>query len=235
MRTLFFVRPNGEAIIESRVDMRAPHRLILEYTQLMMAGLLYSGEQPAERCLLIGLGGGAMVHFLSRVLPSIALDVVELQSRIIDLARKSFGVDTAAGGRIMQGDGGEFVAAAPTGRYDIVFVDGFLHPGTAGTDPSGVPVDLKGRAFFDNLKRIVKPGTGLVVFNLNEGAHTPSDLAALRVAFGHVRLLQHDGNIVAIALPGGTPVPSPNQLRQRAGALDVQMPNDSTFFFRDFL
>jgi spermidine synthase len=227
---LYFVRPNGQRIIESRIDLAAPHRLLLEYTQLMMGGLLYSHQQPPERCLLIGLGGGAMVHFLNRVFPGIALDVVELQPSIIELAHSAFGVRPGPGTRIMQGDGAEFVRGRRP--YDVIFVDGFLHPGTPGTDSNGTPVDLKGRAFLADLIASLKQRRGVVVFNLNEGPETARDLVTLRNTFAHVRFLRHDGNIIAVALPDGTPAPTASQLASRARNLDRALPNDSTFAFR---
>jgi spermidine synthase len=228
------VRDSGEKIVESRVDLAAPHRLVLHYTRLMMTGLLYCTPHPPRRALLIGLGGGGMVHFLNRVFPAIQLDVVELQPRIIRLAREAFGVRPPMIGpntRIMQADGGSFVAQQPGAQYDLVFVDGFLHPGTPGTDPSGVPANLKGADFLRKLVRILQPG-GVVVFNLNEGSHTPSDTALLKQTFANVQFLRHNGNLIVVC---PREMPNRPELQKRAAKLDQSMPRDSTFFFVDLV
>ena len=232
-RTLYFVSSGGDRIIESRIDLAAPHRLILPYTRLMMAGLMYA---RARQCLLIGLGGGAMVHFLNRVFPAIQLDVVELQPSIIALATSAFGVRPAPGTRILQGDGALHVAHRQP-RYDVIFVDGFLQPGTPDTDSNGTPNNLKGQAFAANLIASLGPvgggGGGVVVFNLNEGPQTPLDIATLKSSFGHVRFLRHGGNVVAICLPPGATPPTPRQLTAQAKTLDRALPPDSTFTFHE--
>jgi len=61
VRTLVFVRDNGEEFVESMVNLRRPHELLLPYSRFMLASyLLQSGQQ---RVLIAGLGGGGMVHF----------------------------------------------------------------------------------------------------------------------------------------------------------------------------
>src|SRR5262245_20296889 len=62
VRTLYFVRDSGEEVIESQLDLNKPHDLIVTYTRYMF--LSYAFKPKQERVLIVGLGGGSMVHFM---------------------------------------------------------------------------------------------------------------------------------------------------------------------------
>ena len=63
VRALTFVRDNGQEAVQSRVNLTAPHTLMAPYTRAMFAGYLY--QPHPRRVLIVGLGGGAMVRFLT--------------------------------------------------------------------------------------------------------------------------------------------------------------------------
>ena len=52
---------------QSRMDMRDPQRLLLEYTRLMFTGLLIN-EKPLK-VLVIGLGGGVLPMAVNQYIP----------------------------------------------------------------------------------------------------------------------------------------------------------------------
>ena len=61
-RSMYFVRDSGQIVLESSLDMTNPSLLIVPYTRVMMGAFIL---QPNTRnTLMIGLGGGAMAHFL---------------------------------------------------------------------------------------------------------------------------------------------------------------------------
>ena len=83
------------------------------------------------RALMIGLGGGSLVHFWRALVPRIELDVVELSPNVIAAAAHHFDVhETSAAGPGAAGrltlhcaDGAAFVADAPAGTYRLVMCD----------------------------------------------------------------------------------------------------------------
>ena len=88
VRSLMFVRDNGQEVIETLLDLNQPHRLMLEYTRYMFVS--YAVKPRQERVLIVGLGGGAMVHFLTRYDPQVKVDVVEIDPAVVQVAQDFF-------------------------------------------------------------------------------------------------------------------------------------------------
>src|SRR5262249_2218852 len=99
VRTLWFVRDSGEAIVESMVDVDKPHELLVEYTRYMFTSYLFRPKQ--EKVLIIGLGGGAMVHFLKHYDAQVKVDVVEIDPAVVKVADKFFGVRSGGDGNVI--------------------------------------------------------------------------------------------------------------------------------------
>ena len=59
-RGMYFIRPNGQELLETEIDLTRPELLQVRYTQDMLAVYPFFDHKP-EHALLIGLGGGAMV------------------------------------------------------------------------------------------------------------------------------------------------------------------------------
>src|SRR5207249_2869524 len=92
VRTLFFVRDSGEEVIESQLNIDRPHDLIVDYTKYMFLSYVFKPKQ--ERVLIVGLGGGSMVHFMKHYDPKAKVDVVEIDPEVAKIAEKYFGIKT---------------------------------------------------------------------------------------------------------------------------------------------
>src|ERR1700691_3480955 len=80
----------GNDAVQSAMRLKRPFALELAYTRAMMACLLL---HPAPRRLcMIGLGGGSIAKFVHRHLPEIQTHVIELNPRVIGVARTMFGL-----------------------------------------------------------------------------------------------------------------------------------------------
>ncbi len=228
-RTLYFVRDNGVEVVQTSIDLEAPHFLQVPYTQAMFVSLLVQPRQASN--LLVGLGGGAMVRFLDHFFPDLRLDVVEIDPAIVSVARDLFRTLPGPNTRIFTEDGFAYLRRT-TERYDVIYMDAFLKPGEQ-TDSTGVPLRLKTLEFLRSLHGRLAP-EGLVVFNLNVGPETPQDLAAIRAAFTTVYLfpVPGTGNIVAAGSLAARKV-ADGELRARAEELDRG--RDHGFSFRRLL
>jgi len=215
-RALLFLGGEGEYAVETLIDLKEPHRLQHPYARTMLVGLLYRPDPSA--CLLAGLGGGALVRFLNYHFPALRLDVVEIDPVVVALAREFFGTAPGPRTRIFTEDGIEYLRRTPE-RYDIIFMDAYLHPGT-GTDATGRPLRLKTVAFLRSLHQRLRPG-GVVLFNLIEGPDTASDIEDIRAAFAVADVYRAAGssNVIVVGAPSG-PGPGEAELRERARALD---------------
>jgi len=69
--------------IQSRMQLQDPSALDLEYTQTMMAFLMFEPEPTA--IAMIGLGGGSLPKFCYRYLPGTHIRVIEINPHVIAL------------------------------------------------------------------------------------------------------------------------------------------------------
>ena len=228
VRALTFVRENGEEVVQTRVNLAAPHTLLAPYARGMFASYLYL-PQP-RRVLIVGLGGGAMVRFLSHHEPQVLIDAVEIDPAVVRVADEYFGVRSGGNVRVHTADAVTFVAST-TDRYDVIFMDAFLRP-SDDTDTTGVPTRLKTLAFLGQVRRALAPG-GVVAFNINEHASMADDIAAVAATFGQVAVYRCPPaeNRVVIAAEGG--LATTDDAQARVGALDARF--GGTLSFADML
>ena len=217
VRTLVFVRDNGEEAVESMVNLAKPQTLLVPYSRLMFASYLFRAKP--ERVLIVGLGGGGMVHFLKHHDPELRIDAVEIDPAVVKIADKYFDVRSEKNVTIITADGLKFLAAAEC-RYDVIYLDAFLKP-SQGTDAVGVPLEMKTRQFYKDLQAKLADD-GVVAFNLNRHQASDEDLKAIRAAFGQVYVFGTVGGSVALATRAEVR-DSPAALRTKAGQLDRRL------------
>lgn len=215
-RSLVFVGEAKSDVVQTLMDMRAPHRLQHPYARTMMAGFLYRPD--ASSGLLIGLGGGALVRFLQHHFPALRLDVVEIDPVMLEVARAHFGTVPGPRTRFIIEDAHRFVGTS-TERYDVLLVDAHLHPGE-GTDSTGHPSRLKSEAFMRNVQARLAPG-GVALFNMIEGKDSAAYVASVQAAFPATRVFRPSASGNLIVAASATPVPE-ETLRRSAQALDAR-------------
>jgi len=193
-----------------------PCDLALEYTQVMMVSLLLRDEAVFPRnVLLIGLGAGSLTKFLYRHFSLTHLTVVEIDSRVVDVARHSFGLpDDPSRINIFIGDGVEFVKSAGH-SYDLILVDGFnehAHPG-----------ELNSLNFYQACRSRLSE-SGVLVVNLIGLCHgVKGGFVHIESAFEQRALMLpkcKSGNTIALAVCGEAVNLSLAELRERAQQLE---------------
>ena len=145
----------GSDTIQSSMRIARPNDLELAYTRSMMAFLLFN-EHPA-RIFMIGLGGGSLAKFIYHRMPEARLDVIEVNPRVLAIARSSFHVP-ADNERfaVRLGDGAEWVARAGP-PVDAIVVDGY--------DGASQVAELSTPLFYETCRRRLASG-GVLVVNL---------------------------------------------------------------------
>lgn len=133
--------------------------------------------------LFLGGGGGVAIRQFAETYPGITIDVVDLDPRVLDLARDWFGLGAVPGLHAHVAEAADYMHHASDSRWDVVVVDAF-------TDLE-LPHSLVEPAFFRSLARALHPG-GAIAFNtigaLGTGVvHDVERLA--RRAFDDVRLV----------------------------------------------
>ena len=212
LRTLRFEK-NGAR--QSVVDPEDPGHLEMPYMRVALAGLALC-EQP-RRILVVGLGGGALPSFLRVHYPDAAIDAVEIDPQVLDVAKRLFGFREDARMRAYVGDGREFIEKARESSYDVIVLDAF--------GAHSVPRRLTTLEFLQAVRRALAPG-GVAIGNQWKRPQNPLYDAAVRTyreAFDQVIVLDVEGyaNEVLLALPRADPV-GRDELVERAHRLAAE-------------
>ena len=208
-RGLRTLHVGGEAI-QSAMRLDDPFALALDYTRCMMAFLLFH-PQPRE-ALMIGLGGASLPKFFHKHLKKTRVRVVELDPRVVAIAREQFALPREV--EVEIGDGAE--ALAPE-CCDVLVIDAYH-------DELHVP-ELAAAEFYDAAwLALAEPGV-LVVNFMNDDRNLDRYLRRLERAFGGAVLAMpalYDPNILAFAFKGIDESIPWSTLRSRAERLEAR-------------
>jgi spermidine synthase len=118
-------------------------------------------QPDAKRVLLIGLGSGAAAMRLHELRPDLDIDVVELDPKVVDYARKWFGYRDSERGnpRITThvGDGRTWLAAQDDAKFDAILLDTYF--------ADSIPFHLTTREFLELVRDRLTTG-GIAEANL---------------------------------------------------------------------
>jgi spermidine synthase len=192
---------------ESVADLRDPDALPLRYAQAMSIATIYP-EEP-KRILMLGLGGGSLSTYLGRAMTDTAIDTVEIDRRVIEVAKQYFGLLESERIRYLDGDGRVFLNRN-RGLYDLILLDAYRG--------GFVPFHLLTKEFYALVKQRLTPG-GAVASNIHDGTKLyHSTVKTLGEVFQAVDLYP-SGSGEVIALATVRPLPDKEALASRAAAL----------------
>ena len=113
----------GSEWIQGAMRINRPNALELAYTKDFMAALLLRPE--AQRFLLIGLGAGSIAKFIYHHIPASDLTVVEINPKVLHVAREFFLLPQDDKRLHNVIDDGALYIQKTLAQFDIIFVDGF--------------------------------------------------------------------------------------------------------------
>ena len=154
-RDMWFVR-NNEFFLQSRIDWENPKSLVLVYSEMTLAHLLFQPEP--QRVLVVGLGGSVIPNFYRNYFPSAWIDVVDIDGKVIEIAKKYFFLRESNQLKAHEGDGRVFIQdKIGKEKYDFIVLDAFKS--------GSIPYHLKTAEFYEEIRSILAPG-GVVSSNL---------------------------------------------------------------------
>ena len=211
LRTLWFEKGGAR---QSVVKMGDPDHIELPYAEVMPVGLALV-EEP-KRVLIVGLGGGTIPSFLRKHYPKMAIDVVDIDPKVVEVAKRFFGFREDSAMRAHVADGRKFIEQN-RGRYDIVFLDAF--------GAENIPYHLATVEFLQAVRRALTP-EGIVVANVWSRYSNPlydSMVRTYQEAFEELCIVdvRDAGNKILIALPRKQPIRRA-ELARRARAVSKQ-------------
>ena len=170
--------------LQSRMCSAHPNQLEVDYTRTMM-GFLLLNSRPA-RIAMIGLGGGSLLKFCYRHLPTARLTIIEINPRVIALRHEFEVPEDSERILVVCADGADFVhdtAKNNSADYEVLLVDGF--------DSVGLAPSLCSQRFYNDCYQALSP-QGVMVANLHhDDPQHALFTARIRLAF--------DGNVMEVA------------------------------------
>ncbi|AUC77238.1 spermidine synthase [Olleya sp. Bg11-27] len=125
--------------------------------RILETGLSKIDIKNSQSILLLGLGGGSIVHSLKNKFDyKGTLDVLEIDEKVISIAKNEFNLSSFDNINIFNCDALDFVNMC-TSHYDVIIVDLFID--------QEVPSQFLTEAFSNHLAQITNP-KGTILYNL---------------------------------------------------------------------
>jgi len=203
----------GGIAVQSAMKLGEPDALQLDYTRCMMAFLLFHPE-PRE-ALLPCLGGGSIAKFLHRHFRALRTRVVEVDARVVAVARSQFALPPDdARLRVEVGDGAKALTA---GCCDLLVADAF--------DDEAPAPQLAGEDFYAAARDALAERGVLVANLISDDPALDARLRAMERAFGGAVVCLpalSDPNLLVFGLKGMAPRMPWAALRVRARELQAR-------------
>lgn len=202
----------GGDAIQSAMRLSAPDTLELEYTQAMMAFLLFRPE-PRD-VLMVGLGAGSIPRFMRARMPGTRVTVVEIEPGVVIAARQYFGLPPEDRQlRIVLGDGAQYVPQH-RGSADVMLLDGF--------EDGAHAKELCTPDFYDAAHEALREGGVLSANFMADDPERDTWCRRIEKSFGRRVLLlsaEDDVNVIVLAFRGGPARIAWDELKARSREL----------------
>ncbi|WP_025820522.1 spermidine synthase [Shewanella marina] len=159
------------------------------YVQAMLLVLLFC---KPKRAIILGLGGGSLIHALRHFDAAIKLTAVELRADVIDIAKRYFQLPLSKKLTLVEQDAISYIASTDHKKVDVIFADIYIE---AGIDQAQLSAE-----FINNCSKLIKADGYLVLNCWKEHKFDRHLLEHLQHQFADVRAcLTGSGNWVVLA------------------------------------
>jgi spermidine synthase len=192
LRCLVFTVMRGDRN-QTCMDLKDPRLMVFPYTRMVFAGLL--ANPSPQKILVVGLGGGSIPTTLHELFPSATIDIVEIDSAVVKVAREFFAFSESDRMHVDVQDARVFVKRAMLKEsvYDLIILDAFTG--------EYIPEHLMTLEFLQEVRSILSPGGVLVANTFSNSDLYHHESVTYRAAFGPFLnfKLPEAGNRVIIA------------------------------------
>ena len=173
------------------IDLDHPNKLVFKHQQALLQEIAkYSSQE--SKILIIGLGAGTLFTALQLSLPDSAIDVVEINPTVPELASQYFGFSLRKQDKLYVMDGAKYIQDNVTlGQYDVIFVDAF--------DDTYVPSSFLTTSFVASVKRNLRQGGAVFINSFLNNPKNELEEELYSGLFSFINILTLDKNRVIIA------------------------------------
>lgn len=203
----------SDRVRQAAVDL-ATGEPALPYPRYAAAALALRPEM--DRMLVLGLGGGSVGMYLRRRLPGLAVDYVEIDPAVPEIARRHLRFEEGPRDRVHVADARRFLRGSAE-RWDLIYCDTYIG--------LSVPFHLTTVQFLDEVKRHLEPD-GVFGLNLAAGlqdAFSRAIYRTVRERFASAYVFGVAGRSNVLVLATDAPALAPEALRDRARGLDRRL------------
>ena len=213
MRTLHF-----DDSTQSRMSLEDALQGHFEYTEYFHMPWLWNGN--IKTALMIGLGGGSIQRAYERYYPQVQCETVELDPKVVEVAREYFHFKESKTVKVIVGDGRVHLRRTQS-KYDVILLDAY----TASRYGSFIPYALVTREFFALANEHLTEH-GVLAYNVIGSVYggrqdiVSAVYKTLRTSFAQVYLFPAAGsrNVVIVATKSAEPM-TLSQLNRKADEL----------------
>ena len=210
LRCMSFGRTNVAR--QSCTSLAEPSKLVFNYARMVMAAL-YVNPNP-KRILIVGVGGATLPSAFQRLLPSAAIDAVEIDGAVVRVAQRFFGFEPSAHTRIYEEDGRVFVKRMQRQgvKYDLIVLDAFDH--------QYIPEHMLTREFLLEVKSILAADGVLAANTYSSSKLYEHESATYYDVFGDFFGLKKNNRVIVTRLGGLPPLA---EIARNADRLDAKL------------
>ncbi len=171
---------SGSGLRQTVVDLAAPHVPGLEYARNTLLALAFSPR--ARSFLVLGLGGGSILHMLRRACADASIDAVEIDPEVPRLARRFFQLEPCPRFRIHVEDAAGYLDRCEK-QYDVIILDAYVG--------DALPPQCTTGEFFENARRrLTEEGVFVVNWMIGDHERYKQVLSSLERSIGPLWLLR---------------------------------------------
>jgi len=217
-RHLVFLPQKGS---QSIYNPDKPDKIVSGYAKYGFLALL-AFEQPPQRVLFVGIGGGIMPMYLRKHFPETRIEIVEIDKNILAIAEKYFGFGKDSKMNIFFEDGRGFVNKSKE-KYDIIFLDVY--------NAEGIPFQFTTVEFFFEIKKKLNTN-GILSINLanfGQDKFIATELNTIYEIFPNTFIFASEGNTNYIPISFNSPKANFSDLNKNAISIDEKKQFNITF------
>jgi len=137
---------------QSAIDLSDTCRHVHDYSLLIMHSVLFV-QKPLD-ILVVGLGGGVVPNQFNRYFPDARIDIVEIDSEVVHVAKSYFYLQESKNIKVYVGDAFDVLPSIKNKKYDIIVLDAFTS--------RYVPFHLMSKEFFNHILSLSKDKSVIV-------------------------------------------------------------------------